>query len=205
MKNMTKMSVRFGEGVLFFLRLQFYWILTSISLGLITGIMPATSAVYYYLFQSFQQKELYFPTFKEFRKKSKESFKGSNLLGGSQILVLLILWIDLRVNAQFIANPLLHGFLIACSALVLGVSTYLLPSFVRYKLQMKDYYKQAFYLFLSNLINTVAMVFGIFVVSVVFVLFPLLSLVATIPLLLLPIAWFSFKGMTKIEENAKKV
>ena len=59
----------------------------------------------------------------------------------------------------------------------------------------------AAYLFLANLIPTVAMLAGLLLASALMTLFPILVLIGLVPLLLLPIAHFALQAMLKVEAN----
>ncbi|EPP7186950.1 hypothetical protein ACTPIT_000102 [Enterococcus hirae] len=62
-------------------------------------------------------------------------------------------------------------------------------------------FKQALFLSLCSLIETVAIILGIFVVTAVSTFFPILTIVAFVPLFCLPLSWFSLQSMIKIEEK----
>ena len=54
---------------------------------------------------------------------------------------------------------------------------------------------------IASIVETIAIGVGIAVVTAITTIFPILMLIAAVPLLLLPISWFSLQAMKKIEAN----
>lgn len=201
MENLTNKSIRIGEGLLFIAKLQWFWFVSVVRLGILLGIFPSIAAVYYYLFQSFSRFEASSELgLKCFLNKSKEYFKGANILGTAVTVVFLIIYIDWRISIIFLQDSLFTFFLLGLT-LIFGIaSIYLFPCFVRYEMALKDYYRQAFFLMLCNLANSVAIVLGVLLVVLLMMGWPFFSLFP-VPLLLLPVAWFSYQAMLRLEKK----
>lgn len=202
MKNLTEKSYHIGEFLLELVQLQMYWLLFSLKGGIILGVFPATATVVQYFLYKFEEKPLEEASlYQWFNIQFKQSFKVTNQLGWISTVVLLVLRIDLQVSRYFIQNKGVHFLLLFLLVLVLGTNLYLFPSYLRYQLTFFQYFKQAFFLFLSTIPETIAMIVGIFLLTMVNVLLPILTVVALVPLFVLPITWFAYRGMLKIESN----
>ncbi len=200
-KGMIKATYNLGEFLIALVKLQFFWWYGVLKGGILLGVFPATSAVISLFFQFFQTKEFSSQLFVDFKKSYQVAFKKTNLLGFIQTFILAVLWLDIRVAGQLLQNQLIHLFLLIFFVFSLLVGVFLFPVYLRYELSCLNYFKQAFFLMIASIVETIAIGAGIAVVTAITTIFPILMLIAAVPLLLLPISWFSLQAMKKIEAN----
>lgn len=198
MKGLVKTSYTVGEFLLTLIKLQFYWIVFTLKGGIILGIFPATALVIDYYLQSFNHTPFTL-SYQSLNQKWRAYLKETNILGYLMTGVLAVLYLDLRISQHFIGSTFLHFFLIFLLCLAFGTFLYVLPSYLRYDMPTLQHIKQAFFLLIANILDVVAMLLGVMIVTGVFVLLPILSIVGFMPLLALPVAWFSLISMKKIE------
>lgn len=198
MKGLVKTSYTVGEFLLTLIKLQFYWIVFTLKGGIILGIFPATALVIDYYLQSFNHTPFTL-SYQSLNQKWRAYLKETNILGYLMTGVLAVLYLDLRISQHFIGSTFLHFFLIFLLCLAFGTFLYVLPSYLRYEMPTLQHIKQAFFLLIANILDVVAMLLGVMIVTGVFVLLPILSIVGFMPLLALPVAWFSLISMKKIE------
>jgi len=198
MKGLVKTSYTIGEFLLTLIKLQFYWIIFTLKGGIIFGFFPATALIVDYYLQLFNDTP--FPlSYTALNEKWRHYIKETNLLGYTMASVLAILYVDLRISQHFIGSTFLHFFLIFLLCLAFGTFLYVFPSYLRYTMPTFQHIKQAFFLLIANILDVVAMLLGVMIITAVFVFLPILSIVGFMPLLALPIAWFSLISMKKIE------
>ncbi|KAF1303197.1 YesL family protein [Enterococcus sp. JM9B] len=200
-KGIFKLTYSFGELLLAFIKLHFFWSYFTLCGGIVLGIFPATATLIHIFQYLFENKEFPSYLFQWYKEDYQKNFRSVNQLGLIQLLILAVLWIDLRVVSNFLQNQVIHLGLIVLFALALLVSLYLFPAFLRYDMCLIQYFKQAFFLTISNFIESLAMIIGILLVTALATFLPILTLVAFIPLLVLPVSWFSLQAMLKIERN----
>ncbi|MHC5249046.1 YesL family protein [Enterococcus sp. LJL90] len=203
MENLARGSVRIGELILFVAKLQLFWVVSVLRLGIITGIFPSTAAVLEYFYKGFRDLEaVAILKEKAFFAVSKGHFKGANYLGFISVLIGLILYLDWRISSVFIENRFFQIALFIFVSLVVMTLIYLLPCYVRYQMPLKDYFKQAFFLMLCSIPNSFAIFLGSTLIIMLFMMFPVFSL-APVPMLMLPTAWFSHQAMLRLEKQSQ--
>ena len=116
-----------------------------------------------------------------------------------------VLYVDLRISQHFIQSSIIHYFLIFILCIAFGVFIYVFPSYLRYSMPTLKHIQQAFLLLITNIFDVIAIALGLWLVTAVIVFIPVLSLVAFIPLLTIPIAWFSLISMKKIEAHQEQM
>lgn len=199
-KESVKLYYKTGQLLLDSIKLQFLFILFALRGGLILGIFPALATVMSYFLHIFSKKEeSLVKIYPWFQQEFKKNFKVTNQLGYLQLGILLVLWLDLRIAGQLLQNRLLHFGLLFFFIFTLLMALYLFPAFLRYDLSFPQYFKQAFFLVISNLVESLAAILGMFVAVALATLFPILTFVSFVPLMVLPITWFALQGMKKIE------
>lgn len=199
--GMVKVTYSLGEFLIALIKLQLLWFFYTCKGGIIFGIFPATVSVMKAFFDLFETKGIPTHFADTFRQQYQKNFKQSNLLGYVELLLLGILWIDIRVAGQLLKNQGIHIALLILFIFTLLVGLFLFPAFLRYNLKTFHYFKQAFFIVISSFIETLAMVIGIAFITALTTFFPVLMLVALIPLFVLPVSWFSLQAMRKIEKN----
>ncbi|GHU39828.1 hypothetical protein FACS1894193_00960 [Bacilli bacterium] len=202
MNSISAKSQVLGNLLIYLLKLQAFFLAFTFLGGVILGIFPSIATVIDYLIHSLDKKQDNLKlTFSTFKTRWQSYFKTANILGFSLSAIFLFLMIDLQVSKNFLHSLPLHLMLFALLVLFLGISCYLFPSLSRYDLMPLQHLKQAAFLFLANLITTVAMLAGLLLASALMTLFPILVFIGLVPLLLLPIAHFSLQAMCKVEDN----
>lgn len=197
-------STKIGEYIIFLAKLQLFWFGIVFRYFIVGGIFPATAAVIDFLFQSFNPKERKKDfNYKAFKQSAQENFKRANQVGYISILALIILGLDLRIAIVFLKNVYLNVCLATLLVIFVGTFLYLIPAIVRYELSLKDAFRQAFFLLLANILNTIAMILGMAIALLISFYIPVLVLVP-VPVFLLSNAWFSYQAMLKIEKRNEK-
>ncbi|MDR2833617.1 MAG: DUF624 domain-containing protein [Streptococcaceae bacterium] len=185
------------------MKLQFFWFYTFIRYFFLFGFFPATAAVIEQFIQKFQQKNEPL-TLENFLEKTQKNFKQANQVGFLSIFILLVLLIDLQITRVIIKNLYLEVLILTIIAVTLGTFLYLLPVIVRYDISLKNSFKQSFFLLLSNIKNTIAMLLGMTLALLLSVSIPVLIFVP-VPLFLLSISWFAYLSMRKIEKANQEI
>lgn len=199
--GLYKASYTLGEQLVFFVKLHIFWLFFSLKGALILGVFPASATVIQALIYSFDKKEIPPHLYQWFSLHYKENFKQANQLGFIYAVIVGILWLDVRVAGSLIKNPVIHTILIVFFASGILLGLHLFPCFIRYELRLRDYFKQSFLLMISSIPQTIAIIVGVFVATAASTFFPILVPLAAVPLFMLPISFFSFQAMQKVEKN----
>ena len=200
MNGIMKISYKVGQTLLTLIKLQLYWLLFTLKGGIILGLFPATTVVLDYSLQVFNKKPFALK-YDVLNEKWKQYFKDTNILGFVMLLIVAVLYVDLRISQHFIKSVIIHYFLIFLLIIAFGTFIYVFPSYIRYDMPTLKHIKQAFLLLITNIFDVIAIALGLWLVTALIVFIPVLSLVAFIPLLTIPIAWFSLISMKKIEAH----
>lgn len=181
--------------------LQLFWILYSIKGLLVLGIFPATFATVQVIYKWFEDKAADLSIHETFKTSYTESFKQANSVGYISLLVVGILYVDLRISNVFIQSIFLHTMLLFFSFAVLSVGMYLYTVMSRYDYSVKHVFKQSFYVALATPINTLAA--GVALVLAVALLsnYRFLTIFFGVPIILMPIVWFTYSGILAAESK----
>lgn len=199
MNGFAKQSVRIGEWLLRLVQLQCYWVFYTLKGGVIFGIFPATGTVFEIVYRWLNEPREEVDIKEVFTGFYGKNSKTLNQLGYILTGALGIIILDLQISKQFIHLYLLHYFLVALFILILGTSLYVFPIFSRYELSTINYLKQAFFFFFTNIPETIAMLLGFFLVIIIVTFLPILAVFGGVPLFSLPISWFAYQAMKKVE------
>lgn len=199
MNGFAKQSVRIGEWLLKLWQLQLFWVLYTLKGGVVLGLFPATGTVFKIVYQWLSEPASDRSIKEVFGTFYRQNMKVLNKLGYGLTAALGVVLLDLQISKQFIHVYLLHYFLVALFILVLGTALYVFPIFARYELSTVNYLKQAFFFFFTNIIETIAMLLGFLLVVIVVTFLPILAVVAGMPLFCLPVSWFAYQAMKKVE------
>ncbi|HEY4538299.1 MAG TPA: DUF624 domain-containing protein [Erysipelothrix sp.] len=200
MNGIMKVTYKIGQVLLDLIKLQLYWLLFTLKGGVILGLFPATTVVLDYSLQYFDKKPFALK-YDVLNEKWKAYFKDTNILGYVMLVIVGILYVDLRISQHFIQSVVIHYFLIFILIIAFGTFIYVFPSYIRYEMPTLKHIKQAFLLLITNIFDVIAIALGLWLVTWLIVFIPALSLIAFIPLLSIPIAWFSLISMKKIEAH----
>lgn len=203
----VKLNYNLGQVILKGVALQLLFILYSLRGLIIFGFFPALFTSFKIVYEELlhyydkERKELYFSDYQSmYRTFFKKYFTETNKLGWMILIVGLFFLLDFKMSETFIQSSIFHLLLLILFSLYLGVSLYVFPVFSRYEMKTFHYFKQAFFILISNIINMIAIVIGLILITLIFTIFPVLSLVMGVPLLIFPISWFSLQAFMRIEE-----
>jgi uncharacterized membrane protein YesL len=203
MSKLAVSSMKVGEVIIFTCKLQLFWFAVVFRYFIIAGIFPATAAVIDFLFQAFSadkpDSEKTPLTLSAFCTSAKENFRRSNQVGYLSFAILFFLYADMRIAYVLARNVYVTVCLTALMVVIGSSFLYLIPAIVRYELSLKNSFRQAFFLVLANIPNTIAMMLGMVLSLLIGFYIPVLVLIP-VPLFLLANAWFSYQGMIKIEK-----
>lgn len=205
MNKLALSSMKIGDILIFVGKLQIFWFAIFFRYIIFAGLYPATAAVIHFLFKSFEDSTIMHKmNFHDFLAIAKDNFKRANQVGYLSGLILFFLFADLRLAFVFAHNIYVTVCLAALMTIFAGSFLYLIPVIVRYNLTLLNAFRQAFFLLLANLVNTLAMLIGMTIALIIGFFIPVLVLIP-VPLFLLANAWFSYLAMTKLEKaNMKK-
>lgn len=188
-----------GAWIANFFYLQLFWVIYSVKGLVVLGIFPATLAAAQVIYQWFDSMEFDFPIHQTFKAAYHENFKQANIIGYLSSLAVAILYIDLRVSNVFIQSIFLHTMLLFFSLAVLSVGLYLFTVMARYDYSVKHIFKQAFFVALATPINTLAAGIGLVLSVALLSNYLFLGIFFGIPIILMPIVWFTYKGILVAE------
>lgn len=181
---------------------QFLFFLYALKGGILLGIFPAfISAVHIYV-EAFYNKN---PNaiHVDFKNTYTENFKRANLIGWLSALCLFVLYFDLRINAVYLDNTLVHIALSILMMIVLIVLTHLPIAILRFQLTRFAYFKQSLLVALANPLNTVSILIALFLLEVLFTRIGFFIFLFA-PLLAIPIAWFGNHSVERIIQKSKE-
>lgn len=204
MKGIIKGSYVLGQTIIDGLHLQLLFLLYTLRGGVIFGLFPALASVFQVIYLFLIRGKDSVKIKESFQVFYKQYFKMSNYLGYTLAGMGLFLAFDLRVSKTFIQSAIIHYGLILLLVLFLGACLFVYPVLCRYELTYRQYLRQAVGLFFTNLIESIAMLFGTFLVLSIYVAFPILLVIAGVPLFVFPSIWFGLQAMKKMEDKASK-
>ena len=198
-KGFIPFVTRTGEKIANLFLMQLFFILYSIKGAIVLGVFPSIAAMTRTFIDWFILEDAIqiHPTFKDNWSKH---FKKANLVGYTLLLAFGFLYFDLRINEQFIQSPALHTLLLVILFILGFLTVYAFPILVGHALSYKDIFKQSFFVALSTPLSTIAAVLGVVLAfelsrHVIFI-----GLFFGMPLIILPLTWFPYNGLKKIEE-----
>lgn len=187
-----------------FLLMQLFFLLFSLKGGILLGIFPSIAAVFKIILKWFVDRDEAFKIFHVFNETWKAYFKVANQIGYTLAVSFGFLYLDLRINETYIQSPVLHTLLLIVIFLLAFITIYSFTVMVGHSLRYKDILKQSFFVSISTPIYTLAAIVGLLVVFEFIRYIVFLVFAAGVPLLALPIAWFTFTGLKKIDDLKKK-
>lgn len=185
--------------------LQLFWVIYSVKGLLVLGIFPATLAAVQVIYKWFESMEFDFSIHETFKSSYKEGFKRANIVGYISLLVVGILYVDLRISNVFIQSIFLHTMLLFFSFAVLSVGLYLFTVMSRYEYSVKHIFKQSFFVALATPINTLAAGIGLVLSVALLSNFLFLAIFFGVPIILMPIVWFTYSGLLAAESKKGSV
>ena len=111
---------------------------------------------------------------------------------------------DLYISSNYIQSLLLHTLLVGLFFIYLVISSYLFLTVSRYNYdKLSDYIKQSFYIGISSIFQSIAILLAMVVVLNVFSYVPFLLLFFGLPILFGAISWFAVQGILKAESMSE--
>src|SRR5699024_6518300 len=101
--------------------LQLLWLGYSLKGLFVGGIFPATASAVIVLYRWFDEKEATYSVQEEFKHTYQAEFKIANAIGYISLMIIAILYVDLRVSNVFIQSIFLHTALLFFTAMILSV------------------------------------------------------------------------------------
>lgn len=190
-----------GNYIFLFFQLQLYWVLFSLRGLIVGGIFPALSGVVNILYLLFQEEDVFDNVWQTFKETYRENFKEANIVGYICTIALGVLYVDFRVNEAFLQSLILQFLLIVLTLIVVLTIQYTFTVLVRYEFNVKNIFKQAFFVSLSAPVSSIASLLGLVVMIWILQSIPLLSLFFGVPLIMLPIVWFTYAGILDAENK----
>ncbi|MGL4913617.1 MAG: YesL family protein [Romboutsia sp.] len=153
--------LNFCQWVFRFIILNFLWVIFMVLGGVVLGIMPSTVAMFHVL-RKWIQGEMDINIFKTFKDVYKREFITSNKCGLIFLLIFAFLALDLNIlyQIQAIYSTILYVIVMAVLFFVSMSFLYFFPTYVQYKLSVKDYIKNSFILCLSSPFETILILVG---------------------------------------------
>lgn len=207
MKNKSgfvQINISLGQWLYNFILLQFLPILYSLKGFLLFGVFPAIASTFNVFYRWFVFKEYEKSVLEQFKQFYKTNFWQANKLGFGVLAVGGFLIFELYISSYYIQSILLHTLLVGLFIIYLVISNYLFLVFSRYNYQkLSDYIKQSFYIGLSSIFQSIAILIAIVVVMNVFNYVPFLFMFFGNPILFGAVSWFAVQGILKAEDMSK--
>lgn len=193
--------IRVGDYVYKFAVMQFLFFLHTVMgvvmLGFFPALMSCVNLLYQWMF--FGKDDLVLV--KAYRDFYNKYFWESNRLGLVVVLIGLVLYVDYQVSVAYIGSAFIHGIILFLIGVFVVTMCYLPVVFVRYNLKLLQYLWQSLMLAVSSPFQTIAQVICLLILYYVLVSVPFVTMFFGVPLLLLPIVWFSSQGIRSVEEK----
>lgn len=199
MNKLTTLTVNLGNFILTILKLHILALIHILKGGVVLGIFPAMATIWDLYFDSFNNDTD--PQITQFSKKWQQYFKYANLTGFIILVFILLISYEILLTLKVLHWPWLSLFLLFILFLLIGIFIYSFASLIRYDLSIKNHLKQGFFLLLCSIPEFIAGIIGAALALAVLALFPFLAFFASIPLIIFPVAWFSYQAVTKLERN----
>lgn len=188
-----------GELVYKLFALQFLSAVYTIKGGILFGLFPSVTAVFTVYFKLFMDKDKVETVHPFFKESWKANFKLSNTIGYTLLGLFGFLYIDLRINEELIQSSVLHSILLIIIAIAAFVTIYSFTIISGFELGFKDSLKQSFFVSVSVPKHTIASMLGLMIAYELLKQFAFLAVFFGMPILVLPVAWFTFSGLNAID------
>lgn len=181
--------------------LQFLWLLYTLRGVVFFGVFPSIAGIVHVAYRWFSTKEIDFSVSEEFRRGYLSQFKQANQIGYILLAAAAIFYLDIRVSNVFIQSIILHTLLLFLGLLVLCMALYTFTVLARYEYSLGNIFKQSFFVALSAPVYTAAAVISSLMVIELLRNYLFLLLFFGIPLLIIPVVWFTYTGILTAEKR----
>lgn len=200
-----KVNLSFGHWIYNFILLQFLPVFYTLKGFILFGFFPSVTSTFNILYQWIAFSHYDLSISNKFKEYYEKYFWESNKLGWTMTGVGALLVFDLYISTQFIQSILFHTVLIGLFFIYLMISSYLFLVFARYEYgKLRDYIKQSFFIGISSIFQSIAILLAIVIVSYIFYYVPFITLFFGIPLLFGAISWFAIQGILKAENMRRE-
>lgn len=200
-----KVNLSFGHWIYNFILLQFLPVFYTLKGFILFGFFPSVTSTFNILYQWIAFSHYDLSISNKFKEYYEKYFWESNKLGWTMTGVGALLVFDLYISTQFIQSILFHTVLIGLFFIYLIISSYLFLVFARYEYgKLRDYIKQSFFIGISSIFQSIAILLAIVIVSYIFYYVPFITLFFGIPLLFGAISWFAIQGILKAENMRRE-
>lgn len=204
-KGFLQFLTNVGEYIYRFFAMQFWFVVFTLRGGIVLGIFPAVTAIFSILFKLFNDKDKLDNLSQLFKFTWKAKFKLSNQVGYFLILIFGFLFADLRINERFIQSSILHTLLLFVIAIIAFITIYMPTIVTGYDLGFKKSISQSFFVSLSTPKFTIAAMLGLIIMFELLKQFTFLVIFFGAPLIILPVAWFTYTGLKDVDEKKKEL
>lgn len=180
--------------------MQLFFVLYVLKGGIILGVFPAMSCVTKLFIKWFIEEDDDLKVASQFKENYTRFFKTSNQVGYALSAAFAFLFVDLRINENVIQSSILHTILLIIIFILGFLTIYTFPIMVGYTMGFKDTLKQAFFVALSTPVFTTASILGLMITVELIRSVPFIGVFFGAPLIVLPVAWFTFSGFKKMDE-----
>lgn len=193
-----------GTWVSNFFLIHLSFTFCSLKGGIFLGVFPGFAATHRIFIDYFLNKDKSVSIVKDFNQLWKVYFKKANQIGYTIFIILSFLYIDIRVNTLYIQSPVLGVLLLVLTLFFIFVSIFTFTIMVGFELSYKNIWKQSFFVALSVPVFTIAAIVGLLVAYELIGKILFLAFFFGIPILILPVAWFTFSGLKKVETYSEQ-
>ncbi|MDT8860202.1 YesL family protein [Alkalihalobacillus sp. MEB130] len=196
---------RVSNWIMKFAYVNFLWMLFTIVGLFVFGFFPATIAMFS-IIRKWIMKEVDIPIFKTFWVAYKTNFVKSNVLGLIIIFIGVVLYVDLRVIAQFRDTwvYIFYYLLLIVSLLYSLTLLYVIPVYIHYEMKPIQVLKVSFLFMILNPFSTISMSAGLLAILFLIGQFPGLTPFFSGSLISFVIMFFAYYAFRKNDFKLQK-
>lgn len=188
-----------GEMIYRIAVLQMLFLIYTFKGAILMGVFPSITAVFSVYFKLFMDQEKVDKIHPIFKEVWKSNMKLSNQIGYSLLALFGFLFIDLRINEELIQSSVLHSVLLVIILVSAFVTIFSFTIVAGFSLSFKNSIKQSFFVSVSVPKHTLASMLGLMISFELLKQFTFLTVFFGIPVLVLPVAWFTYSGLKAVD------
>lgn len=204
-RNFMQINIQLGKWVYSLFLLNILIIVYSMKGLIIFGLAPAVTSAFHVFYRWIYFKEFDVSIHQMFREHYNRYFWKSNKLGWIVFTIGLTFVFDIYISQQFIQSQMIHIIILLLAFTYLAVVLYIFPIFVRYDLTILQYFKQAFYITFSSIIQTTALLLSAIIVAIGLYYLRLIVLFFGFTFLIAAISWYGLQGIIKAEGSKNQI
>ncbi|MGX7031062.1 YesL family protein [Vagococcus zengguangii] len=200
MKGIIGLSYNLGLLLCRAVYLQVLFVIYCLRGGVVLGLFPSLYGMFKVINQLINGDISTYQDMKvAYKEAYREEFKASNSVGYILLGLVAFLSFDLAISKRFIQQPIIHGALLLLMIMTIGTILYSFPVLIRYNLTIKQVITQSFLMFISNIVEAVAIVISFLLMPIIFAFSPILIILVGLPALVFIVLFFSKQGIIKTE------